>query len=52
MLYQVFANVLKLRSYAASAMRAILSDTKKPAKAPKEGSAKDRYNKARAKVGL
>lgn len=52
MLYQTFANFLKLRSYAASAMRAILNDTKKPVKNPKEGSSKDRLNKARAAVGL
>lgn len=50
-LYGTFANYLKLRSYAAAAVRAVLAD-KGEKKAPKEGSAKDRYNKAKAKVGL
>ena len=49
-LYGVFANYLKLRSYAAAAIRAILADTKTGKKAPKEGSGKDRLNKARAAI--
>lgn len=51
-LYGTFANVLKVRSYACAAMRAILADTKTPKKNPKKDSAKDRYNKAKTKVGL
>ena len=49
-LYGVFANYLKLRSYAAAAIRAILADTKTGKKTPKEGSGKDRLNKARAAI--
>ena len=51
MLYGTFAAYLKLRSYACAAMRAILSDTKKPKKDPKDGSSKARLIKARQAVG-
>ena len=50
-LYGTFANILKIRSYTCAAMRAILADAGKSKKEPKEGSAKDRLNKARQAVG-
>ena len=50
-LYGTFANILKIRSYTCAAMRAIIADAGKSKKEPKEGSAKDRLNKARQAVG-
>ncbi|MGL4949643.1 MAG: hypothetical protein ACRC5M_04615 [Anaeroplasmataceae bacterium] len=44
-LYGVFANYLKLRTYAASAVRALVAANNTGKKAPKEGSGKARYNK-------